>query len=83
MPKRPAEALFLAKRLRALREKAGFTQEGFAEHAGISYKMYQSFEAGRRWNLRMSTVLKLAAIHGLSLSALFSSKTPKTNLTKP
>ncbi|MCE0522303.1 MAG: helix-turn-helix domain-containing protein [Methylacidiphilales bacterium] len=80
MSKRPQKALFLAKRLRALREQAGFTQEGLAEHAGISYKMYQSFEAGRRWNLRMSTVIKLAGIHGLTLSALFSTKTPKTNL---
>ena len=82
MSKRPSEALFLAKRLRALREQSGLTQEAFAEHAGLSYKMYQSFEAGRRWNLRMSTVLKLATIHGLTLSALFSSKTPKTKLIK-
>ena len=82
MPKRPQEALFLAKRLRALRKQAGLSQEGLAEHAGISYKMYQSFEAGRRWNMRISTILKLAAIHGLTLSSLFSSKTPKTNLKK-
>jgi transcriptional regulator with XRE-family HTH domain len=83
MPKRPPEAPFLAKRLRALREQAGFTQEGLAEHADISYKMYQSYEAGRRWNLRLSTILKLAAIHGLTISVLFSSKTPKTRLKKP
>jgi transcriptional regulator with XRE-family HTH domain len=82
MSKRPSEALFLAKRLRTLREQAGFTQEGLAEHAGISYKMYQSYEAGRRWNLRLSTILKLAGIHGLTLSSLFSARTPKTNLKK-
>jgi len=82
MPKRPKEALFLAKRLRALREQAGLSQERFAEHAGISYKMYQSFEAGRRWNLRISTILKLAEIHGLTLSSLFSSKTPRSKLKK-
>jgi transcriptional regulator with XRE-family HTH domain len=82
MPKRPPEALFLAQRLRALREQAGFTQEGLAEHAGISYKMYQSYEAGRRWNLRLSSILKLAAIHGLTLSSLFSSKTPRSKLKK-
>ena len=82
MSKRPQEALFLAKRLRALREQAGFTQEGLAEYAGISYKMYQSFEAGRRWNLRLKTILKLAEIHGLTLSSLFSSKTPRSKLKK-
>ncbi len=74
---RPKEALFLAKRLRALRERAGLTQEGLAEYAGISYKVYQSIEAGRRWNLRMQTVLKLAGIHGLTLSELFAAKMPK------
>jgi len=82
MSKRPQEALFLAKRLRALRKQAGLTQEGLAEHAGISYKMYQSYEAGRRWNLRLSTILMLAGIHGLTLSSLFSSKTPRSNLKK-
>jgi len=82
MPKRPEEALFLAHRLRVLREQAGFTQEGFAEHAGISYKVYQSYEAGRRWNMRMSTLIKLARIHGLTLSGLFSFRTPKTSLRR-
>ena len=82
MPKRPPEALFLTQRLRALRKQAGLTQEGLAEHADISYKLYQSYEAGRRWNLRLSTVIKLAAIHGLTLSSFFSAKIPKTKLKK-
>ena len=81
MFKRPKEAEFLAKRLRILRERAGFTQEGFAEHAGLSYKVYQSIEAGRRWNLRMSSILKLAGIHGLTLSELFAARVPKTKLS--
>jgi DNA-binding XRE family transcriptional regulator len=80
---RPKEALFLAKRLRALREQAGMTQEAFAEHAGISYKVYQSFEAGRRWNLEMKTVIKLAGIHGLSLSDLFAVKVRRSTLKAP
>jgi DNA-binding XRE family transcriptional regulator len=80
MAKRPKEADFLAKRLRALREQTGMTQESFAEHAGVSYKVYQSFEAGRRWNLEMKTVLKLAGIHGLTLSELFANRTVKTKL---
>jgi DNA-binding XRE family transcriptional regulator len=80
MAKRPKETDFLAKRLRSLREQTGLTQEGFAERAGISYKVYQSFEAARRWNLEMKTVIKLAAVHGLSLSELFANRVPKTRL---
>jgi transcriptional regulator with XRE-family HTH domain len=81
MSKRPKEAEFLAKRLRTLREQARFTQEGFAEYAGISYKVYQSIEAGRRWNLRMKSILNLAGIHGLTLSELFAARIPKTKLS--
>jgi transcriptional regulator with XRE-family HTH domain len=84
MPKLPEERTFLAVRLRLLREQTGLTQEAFAEQSGISYKVYQSIEAGRRWNLRMATVLKLAAIHRLTLSEFFAAKTPKTKLkSKP
>jgi DNA-binding XRE family transcriptional regulator len=79
---RPKEAFFLAQRLRALREQTGLTQEGFAEQAGISYKVYQSFEAGRRWNLEMKTVLRLGEIHGLTLSELFAAKTPRLKNSK-
>jgi DNA-binding XRE family transcriptional regulator len=77
---RPQEALFLAQRLRALRDQAALTQEGFAEYAGISYKVYQSFEAGRRWNLEMKTVLKLARVHNLTLSELFSARIVRSRL---
>jgi DNA-binding XRE family transcriptional regulator len=80
MAKPPKEAYFFAGRLRALREQTGVTQEIFAERAGISYKVYQSFEAGRRWNLEMKTVIKLARIHSLSLSEIFAPKTPRTKL---
>jgi transcriptional regulator with XRE-family HTH domain len=83
MPKNSLPNLFLARRLRELRIKAGFTQEAFAEESGMSYKVYQSIEAGRRWNLRMKTVILLANIHGVSLTNLFSRKTPKTRLKKP
>lgn len=51
MSELPADADFIARRLRALREQLGSTQEEFAEAAGINYKVYQSMEAARRWNL--------------------------------
>ena len=51
--------------LRLLRAKRGLTQEQLAEKAGIKYKHYQSIESGRKPDVRLSTIVKLAK--GLSL----------------
>ena len=50
----------LLKRLKQLRKAHGLTQEQFAECAGISYKYFQAVEAGRKRDLRLSTVERLA-----------------------
>lgn len=55
----------LLGRLKALRVESGLTQEEFAEKAGISYKYYQAVEAGRKKDLRLSTLDRLANAHGL------------------
>ncbi|WP_414662195.1 helix-turn-helix domain-containing protein [Horticoccus sp. 23ND18S-11] len=55
----------LINRLRQLREHRGLTQEGLAERAGLMYKHYQAVEAGRKPDLRLSTLEKLA--NGLGL----------------
>lgn len=47
-------------RVRQFREANGLTQEEFAEQAGLDYKYYQHVEAGRKPNLGMQTLLKLA-----------------------
>ena len=52
-------------RLKALRVAKGLTQEEFAEQSGISYKYYQAVEAGRKRDLRLSTLDRLARAHGL------------------
>jgi transcriptional regulator with XRE-family HTH domain len=80
MEKRPSEADFISKRLRVLREQTGLTQKQFAERFEISYKVYQSMEAGRRWNLRYRTILELANFHGLSISDFFSIPTPASRI---
>jgi len=80
MSKGHPEQNFLADRFRALREQTEMTQEGFAESIGMSYKVYQSIEAGRRWNLRMTTIFALATAHGLTLQELFAKKVPKSKL---
>ena len=55
----------LLGRLLALRVERGLTQEQFAEQSGISYKYYQAVEAGRKKDLRLSTLDRLAKAHGL------------------
>jgi transcriptional regulator with XRE-family HTH domain len=55
----------LLGRLKALRVARGLTQEQFAEESGISYKYYQAVEAGRKRDLRLSTLDRLAKAHGM------------------
>lgn len=62
----------LIKRLKQLRKNAGLTQEQFAERAGMSYKYYQQVEAGRKRDLRLSTVERLARAHRIDVSELLA-----------
>ena len=57
----------LKTRIRHLREQRGLTQEAFAEDAAISYKYYQAIEAGRKMDLRLSTLERLARAHGVEV----------------
>lgn len=60
----------LLARVKELREARKLSQEAFAEKAGLGYKYYQHVEAGRRRDIRLSTLEKLAQACGLSLSEL-------------
>lgn len=71
---------FLRVRLRELRQKAGLTQEAYAEQAKFSYKYYQGIERGQWTNLRLRTLEKLADGYGVSLQELFSTKVPSPRL---
>jgi len=48
----------------------------FAESAGMSYKYYQAIEAGRKPDLRLSTLERLAKDHGLEVCELLSPTLP-------
>ena len=73
-----SEALsILLKTLRELRRRHGLSQEAFAERAGMSYKYYQTVEAGRRPNVQLCTLEKLAAAYGLQVWQLLSPDVPK------
>jgi len=50
----------LLARIRELREARGLSQETFAEHAGLKYKHYQAVEAGRKPNIQLPTLIKIA-----------------------
>lgn len=75
--------LRLLGRLKALRVERGLTQEEFAEKAGLSYKYYQAVEAGRKNNLRISTLERLAKGHGLEPWQLLLPGDPKTARKAP
>jgi transcriptional regulator with XRE-family HTH domain len=55
----------LLARVRELRLGHGLSQEAFAERAGLKYKHYQAIEAGRKTEIRFSTLQKLAKACGL------------------
>lgn len=61
----------LAARVRQFREASGLSQEAFAERAGLKYKHYQAWEAGRKIDIRLSTLEKLAKACRLELWQLF------------
>jgi len=65
-----------------LREVHGLTQEGFAELSGITYKYYQQIEAGRKPELRLSTLERLAKAYGIEVYQLLSPEQPKTKITR-
>jgi transcriptional regulator with XRE-family HTH domain len=67
----------LIRRLRELRQRHGLSQEAFAERAGMSYKYYQAVEAGRKRELRLSTLEKLAAAYRIEVWQLLSPVGPK------
>jgi DNA-binding XRE family transcriptional regulator len=59
----------LAKRIKELRKKRGFSQEAFADHAGLHRVGFGSIEQCRRAP-SILTVLKIAQGFGISLSEL-------------
>lgn len=68
----------LLTRLRQLRERHNLTQEAFAELSGIAYKYYQAVEAGRKRELRLSTLERLAKAYGIEVYQLLAPEVPRT-----
>jgi transcriptional regulator with XRE-family HTH domain len=75
------DILELAQRLRWLRQCLGLTQEQFAEQAGLSYKFYQQIESGRKKQVWLETLERIAAGFGLESWQLLAPTPPKLNPT--
>ncbi len=67
----------LQQRVRQIRKRAGLTQDEAAQKAGISYIYYQSIEGGRRPNVSLWTLEKLAGAFGLKLHELVAPVVPR------
>jgi transcriptional regulator with XRE-family HTH domain len=82
MPPVPSSSRFLTKRLKDLRLRTGLTQAEFAEVAGFTLKVYQHIEAGRRSNLQLKTLDRIAWAYGLTLHRLFAPQLPDAKLVR-
>jgi transcriptional regulator with XRE-family HTH domain len=65
-----AQELELGNRLKAARERLGWSREELAVHAGISWSAIAQAESGRRRNLRPHTLSRLSAALGVSMDYL-------------
>ena len=81
MPKSITGKLLIS-RLRELRKTHALTQEKFSERSGVAYKYYQLIEIGKRIDLRLSTLEKLARAYGIGVHELLAPNFPKTRVPK-
>jgi transcriptional regulator with XRE-family HTH domain len=64
----------IGSRVRAARQRLGWSREALAFHAGISWSAISQLEAGRRRNLRPSTLAALAGALGVTVDYLVSGR---------
>ena len=67
--------LRLAENLRYIRLRADFTQEQMAEIAGFEFKFYQKLEGGKKPQIKVETVERLAKPFGLEAWQLLAPST--------
>ena len=77
-------AFCLVKNLKILRARHQLTQEEFAAVAGFNYKYYQEIESGRKKQVLLETVDRLAEAYGVESADLIRSDPPSdSKLSKP
>jgi transcriptional regulator with XRE-family HTH domain len=65
----------LGKTLRATRERRGWTREALAYHSGMSAAAIAQIEAGRRKDIRLSSLSALAEALGVTVDHLIGART--------
>jgi transcriptional regulator with XRE-family HTH domain len=71
----------IGSRVRAARERVGWTREALAFHAGVSWSAIAQVESGRRTNVRPSTLAALSRPLGVSIDYLVDGRqSPPTML---
>jgi len=64
----------IAKRLKELRKKAGWSQQKLAEKAGLSYNTITKIEQGAATKPTIQTMIKIADAFQISLDELIGRK---------
>ena len=64
----------IAKRLKELRKKAGWSQQKLAEEAGLSYNTITKIEQGAAIKPTIQTMIKIADAFGIGLDELVGRK---------
>ena len=67
----------LGQRIRELRKKAGYSQEGFADAAGVHRTYMGTLERGEA-NVSLSNPYKISKALGITLSELFKTVEKRT-----
>jgi transcriptional regulator with XRE-family HTH domain len=71
----------IAQRLKHLRARHSLTQEEVAQISGFSFKFYQQLESGKKKQMWLETVERLAAAYGIQAWELIGPELPeKTEL---
>ena len=67
----------IAERLRILRHRHALTQQEFADLAGIAFTFYQLLESGKKKQVWLETVAKLAGVYGLDVWEFLKPELPR------
>ena len=64
----------IARRIKELRKKSGWSQQKLADKAGVSYNTVTKIEQGAATMPTIQTMIKIADAFGISLDALVGRK---------
>src|SRR2546423_4170916 len=78
IPTSETEAPGIGPRLRAARERRGWSREALAFHSGLSWSAISQVESGRRTNARPQTLSALSEALGVTIDYLVGRGPPRS-----